>query len=256
MDLSGKIALITGAGRGIGRACALELADKGANVVLNDRPGSEYLESTCSEIRARGRICHSIQADVFSRQGCDDLIRDAVATTGGIDILVSNPAYSRMIPFLEYPPEEFERTLQATLTSGFHMTQLVARRMVDAGNGGKIIFISSVQAERPYALSCAYGPAKAGLNLLMQTIAVELAPYRINVNAIEPGWIDTPGEHVTFTDEQIKQAGQKLPLGRLGKPHEIGKAAAFLASGDADYISGSILAVDGLFRFQDCLERV
>jgi len=256
MALAGKIALVTGAGRGIGKACALELAHRGADVVINDRPGSEHLESTASEIRKMGRTCHPIQADVFSREGCAQLVRDAVAAAGRIDILVSNPAYSRMIPFLEYPPEEFERTIQATLTGGFHMAQLVARHMVDAGNRGRIIFISSVQAERPYALSCAYGPAKAGLNLLMQTIAVELASHGINVNAIEPGWIDTPGEHVTFSDKQIEKEGQKLPLGRLGRPEEIGKAAAFLASNDADYISGSVMAVDGLFRFQDCLERV
>jgi glucose 1-dehydrogenase len=256
MDLSGKTALVTGAGRGIGKACALELAQRGADLVINDRPGSESLESTASEIRSTGRTCHAIPADVFSREGCEQLVRNAITAVHQIDIFISNPAYSRMIPFLEYPPDEFERTIAATLTSGFHMAQLVARYMVDTVHGGRIIFISSVQAERPYALSCAYGPAKAGLNLLMQTIAVELAPHGINVNAIEPGWIDTPGEHVTFTEEQIEKEGQKLPLGRLGQPHEIAKAAAFLASGDADYISGSVLAVDGLFRFQDCRERV
>lgn len=256
MDLSGKIALVTGAGRGIGKACALELAQRGAEIVINDRPGSELLESTAEEIRSSGRTCHAMAADVFSREGCEKLVQDAIAAVDEIDIFISNPAYSKMIPFLEYPPEEFERTIAATLTSGFHMAQLVARHMVKADKGGRIIFMSSVQAERPYSLSCAYGPAKAGLNLLMQTIAVELAPHGINVNAIEPGWIDTPGEHVTFTDEQIEKAGRNLPLGRLGQPHEIAKAAAFLASDDAAYISGSVLAVDGLFRFQDCLERV
>jgi len=256
MDLSGKIALVTGAGRGIGKACAIELAQRGADVVINDRPGSELLEPTAAEVRSTGRACHAIEADVFSRDGCKQLVAESISAVEQIDIFVSNPAYSRMIPFLDYPPDEFERTVAATLTSGFHMSQLVARQMVEADKGGRIIFISSVQAERPYSLSCAYGPAKAGLNLLMQTIAVELAPHRINVNAIEPGWIDTPGEHITFTDEQIEKEGRKLPLGRLGQPHEIAKAAAFLASSDADYISGSILAVDGLFRFQDCLERV
>jgi glucose 1-dehydrogenase len=149
---------------------------------------------------------------------------------------------------------KFEQTIQATLTGGFHLSQLVARHMVERGSG-KIVFISSVQAERPYTVCCAYGAAKAGLNHLMRSIAVELSPHRINVNAIEPGWIDTPGERQAFTDEQISERGQRIPWGRLGQPEEIGRAATFLASSDADYISGSVLAVDGLFRYKDCVHE-
>ena len=104
----------------------------------------------------------------------------------------------------------------------------------------------------PIADCCAYGAAKAGLNHFMRSIAVELSQYRINVNAIEPGWIDTPGEHAAFSEEQIVKEGQRLPWGRLGRPSEIGKAATFLASEDADYITGSVLAVDGCFRYKDC----
>lgn len=252
MDLSGKTALVTGAGRGIGKGCALELARAGAEVVVNDRPGSPDLEQTADEIRQLGATCHASSSDVFSRAGCEQLAEAVLAEVGHIDILVSNPAFSRRSPFLEYDPEVFERTLQGTLTSGFHMSQLVARHMVERGGGGKIVFISSVMAEMPIGLSVAYGAAKAGLNHMMQTIAVELSPHRINVNAIEPGWIDTPGEHVTFSDETISEEGRKLPWGRLGLPEEIGKAAAFLCSDDADYITGSVLPVDGCFRFKDC----
>ena len=104
----------------------------------------------------------------------------------------------------------------------------------------------------PIGLCVAYGAAKAGLNHMMRTIAVELSPHRINVNAIEPGWIDTPGEHVTFSDEAIEAEGRKLPWGRLGLPEDIGKAATFLSSSEADYITGAVLPVDGLFRFKDC----
>jgi glucose 1-dehydrogenase len=171
-----------------------------------------------------------------------------------VDILISNPAYGRRKPFLEVDPQVFEQTIQATLTGGFHLSQLVARHMVERGSG-KIVFISSVQAERPYTVCCAYGAAKAGLNHLMRSIAVELSPHRINVNAIEPGWIDTPGERQAFTDEQISERGQRIPWGRLGQPEEIGRAATFLASSDADYISGSVLAVDGLFRYKDCVHE-
>ncbi len=252
MTLAGKWALITGAGRGIGKGCAMQLARQGADVVINDRPGSLDLQTTSDEIRALGRTCHAIEADVFARAGCEQLVQQVLERTARIDILISNPAYSRRGAFLDYPPEQFERTINGTLTSGFHMSQLVGRHMVARGGGGKIVFISSVQAEMPISLCAPYGAAKAGLNHLMRSIAVELAPYRINVNAIEPGWIDTPGEHVSFSDETIANEGKQLPWGRLGLPEEIGNVAAFLVSDQADYITGTVLPVDGCFRFKDC----
>lgn len=261
MKLAGKTALVTGAGRGIGKGCALELAKNGADLVINDRPGSPDLSQTAEEIRALGRRCAVVEADVFARSGCEELVETAVREMTRIDILVSNPAFSRRGFFLDYPPELFEQTIQGTLTSGYHMSQLVARHMV-AGIGdraeeiecsGKIIFISSVQAEIPSAMCFAYGAAKAGLNHMTRSIAVELSPYRINVNVIEPGWIDTPGEHTTFSNETIAEEGRKLPWKRLGGPDEIGKAAAFLASSEASYITGSVIPVDGLYRYKDCV---
>ncbi len=248
MKLAGKTGLVTGAGRGIGKGIALALAEAGADMVINDRPGSADLEQTAEEIRQRGRNCTAIEADAFSRSGCEQLADQA----GDLDILVSNPAFSRRETFLDYPPELFEQTLQGTLLAGFHISQLVARRMVERGEGGKIVFISSVQAEMPIARCVAYGAAKAGLNHMMRTIAVELSTHRINVNAIEPGWIDTPGEHETFGDERIEEEAALLPWGRLGTPADIGQAAAFLCSAEADYITGSVLAVDGGFRAKDC----
>ena len=160
LRLEGKRALVTGAGRGIGRGCALELARDGADLVINDRPGSPDLEATANDIRALGRDCQVIEADVFSREGCEEVVSEV----GSLDILVSNPAFSRRERFLDYDPEVFEKTIQGTLLSGFHMSQLLARQMVSAGQGGKIVFISSVQAEMPIGLCVAYGAAKAGLN--------------------------------------------------------------------------------------------
>jgi len=250
--LSHKTALVTGAGRGIGQGCAVELARAGANLVLNDRPNSPDLSGTADQLRRLGGQVTTIEADVFSRLGCERLIQQALHLAGAIDILVSNPAYSVRCDFLDYDPVEFERTIAGTLTSGFHMSQLVARHMVQRGRGGKIVFISSVQAELPFARCVAYGAAKLGLNHMARTIAVELATHRINVNVIEPGWIDTPGERAAFAAETIQREGAKLPWGRLGTPADIGKAAAFLASDDADYITGSVLCVDGGFRFKDC----
>ncbi len=177
----------------------------------------------------------------------------AIEIFGGIDILVSNPAYSRRGDFLDYPPETFHRVLQGTLTGGFYMSQLVANHMVERNAGGKIVFISSVHAQVPYARSVAYNAAKAGLNQMAFTIAAELARYRINVNVIEPGWIDTPGEEETFGRDAIQHAAPTLPWGRLGTPRDIGRAAIFLASDDADYITGTSLRVDGGFLLRAAL---
>jgi len=130
------------------------------------------------------------------------------------------------------------------------MSQIVSNYMVERGMGGKITFISSVQGELPAALSVAYNAAKAGVNHMMRTIAMELCQHRINVNAIAPGWIDTPGERLAFTEEQIREEGAQLPWGRVGRPEEIGKAAAFLSSSAADYITATVLPVDGGFRYR------
>ncbi|MCF6311110.1 MAG: glucose 1-dehydrogenase [Verrucomicrobiales bacterium] len=251
MKLSGKRALVTGAGQGIGKGCALELARAGADLVINDRPGSEEVEATADEIRAMGRGCQVITANIFERDECERLVSEALEALGRLDILVSNPAASRRCDFLDIKAEDFEFVINGALTSGFHISQLVARDMVKHG-GGKIVFISSVHAYMPYGLSASYNAAKAGLNHLAKTIATELTQHRINVNVIEPGWIDTPGERKAFGEERMKQEAANMPWGRLGVPEDIGKAAAFLASDDADYITGSVLRVDGGIVLKDC----
>ncbi|MBI4602308.1 MAG: SDR family oxidoreductase [Planctomycetes bacterium] len=245
MKLSGKKALVTGAARGIGRGCALELARAGADVAVNDRVRSDLAESAVAAIRALGREAFLVEGDVFSRPSCEQVAARAVQALGRIDILVSNPAYQRRAPFLQYDPEAFEKVVQGTLEAGFHMSQVVARHMVARGGGGKIVFIASIHSRIPYARSVAYNAAKSGLVGMAFTIANELLPHRINVNVIDPGWIDTPGEREHFGDKVVDEAGAKLPWGRLGRPEDIGKAAAFLASDDADYITGASLLVDG-----------
>lgn len=245
MSLLGKTALITGGGRGIGKGCALALTRRGATVVINDRPASPDLAETVAEIKDAGGAALALEADVFNRDGCASLISRSLEQVDGIDILVSNPAYSVRGAFLDYDPDTFERVLQGTLVAGFHMSQLVARHMVDRGQGGKMVFISSVHASIPLQNAIAYNAAKAGLNHMALSIARELVPHKINVNVIEPGWIDTPGEHETFGADVLAEGGQALPWGRLGAPADIGSAAAFLASAEADYITGTIMRVDG-----------
>jgi glucose 1-dehydrogenase len=245
MKLLGKKAMVTGAARGIGRGCALELARAGADVAINDRERTAQAEAVVAEIQALGRHAVLIEGDIFTPPNCECIVAKTVEALGQIDILVSNPAYSRRGDFLQYDADTFDKVLQGTLSSGFHMSQLVAKQMVAQGHGGKVVFISSVHARIPYVRSVAYNAAKSGLNHMAFTIAAELARHRINVNVIEPGWIDTPGEHEIFGSEAIRQAAPTLPWGRLGTPEDIGKAAVFLASSDADYITGAALLVDG-----------
>ena len=245
MRLDGKMALVTGSARGIGRGCALELARAGAHVAINDREKTPQAESVVAEIQAMGRNAVLIDGDVFHRPSCEAVVDRAIAALGRLDIFVSNPAYNRRADFLDYDPDAFAKVIEGTLTGGFHMSQLVARHMVARGGQGKIVFISSCHVHTPYARSVAYNAGKSGLNNMAFTIAAELYKYRINVNVIEPGWIDTPGEHESFGSEAIAKAGATLPWGRLGVPADIGKAAVFLCSDDADYITGTALAVDG-----------
>ena len=251
MSLAGKTALVTGGGRGIGKGCALALAGMGAKILVNDRPGSPDLVAALADIEAAGGQALGIEADVFTRAGCEALLGQCLHETAGIDILVSNPAYSRRDSFLAMPPEVFEQVIRGSLTSGFHISQLVARHMVERGQGGKIIFISSVHAAMPYQGAIAYNAAKAGLNHMARSIARELAAHKINVNIIEPGWIDTPGEHAEFGSDVLAEQGKLLPWGRLGRPADIGSAAAFLASSEADYITGAVLRVDGGFLHKE-----
>ncbi len=245
MKLAGKMALVTGAARGIGRGCAIELARAGADIAINDRERTPQAEAVVAEIKALGRRSVLVAGDVFQRSSCESVVERTIEAVGRIDILISNPAYSRRADFLDYDPQTFAKVIEGTLTGGFHMSQLVARHMVKRGGGGKIVFISSCHSFIPFARSIAYNAAKGGLNQMAFTIATELYPHRINVNVIEPGWIDTPGEHEAFGDEVMAKAGVALPWGRFGTPEDIGKAVTFLASNDADYITGAALRVDG-----------
>jgi glucose 1-dehydrogenase len=254
MKLVGKRALVTGAARGIGRGCAIELARAGADVAVNDRERTPQGLAVVAEIEALGRRAALVEGDVFERPSCERVVERALDALDYINILISNPAYQCREEFLSYDAETFTKVINGTLIGGFHMSQLVARHMVERGAGGKIVFISSCHVHTPYARSVAYNSAKGGLNLMAMTIAGELTPHRINVNVIEPGWIDTPGEHEAFSEEALARAGAALPWGRLGTAEDIGKAAAFLASSNADYITGAILRVDGGIWLQHARE--
>lgn len=247
VDLSGKVALITGSSLGIGRGCALEMAKAGADVVVNYRSHRGEADEVADEIAKLGRgalVCH---ADVADRPAVDRMVQAAISRFGHLDIVVANAAWSRRTPFLEIQVEDMQRVLDVCLWGVFHICQLGAREMVRQGAGGKIVIISSLHAFLPFPTALAYNTAKAGINHMGFTMAGELTKHRINVNVIEPGWTDTPGERAFFTEEFIQERSKTLPWGRLGTIEEIGKTAAFLSSGDADYITGASLRVDGGF---------
>ena len=247
IDLHNKVALITGSSRGIGRGCAIEMARCGADIVINYRTHPGEAEEVAEVVRQFGRDVITVGTDVSDRGAVEMMVQQGIDRFGKIDILVNNAAMSIRKPFLEISVAEVSRTIDVCMWGVFHCSQVVARHMVERNEGGKILIISSVHAFIPFGDSVAYNTAKAGINNMGYTMATELTQHRINVNVIEPGWTDTPGERNFATEEELQEGGKKLPWGRLGTIEDIGQAAAFLCSDAADYITGACLKVDGGF---------
>ncbi len=245
MKLEGQVAVITGGARGIGAAIALELARNGADISFCDIGPREQASETVYRIEEIGRKALFFPANAGDRQAVEQMFEETVARLGRIDILVNNAAKSVRKPLVDLEVSDVEQVWNVILWGTFHCSQLAARRMVAQGNGGNIVMISSVHAHRPFPNSTAYNGAKAAVNHMAATWAAELAPHKIRVNVIEPGWIDTPGERAFCSEEQIREEGRKLPLGRLGQPEEIARAVRFLVSDDGSYITGTVLRVDG-----------
>ena len=250
IDLTNKVALVTGASRGIGRATAVEFARAGADVTVNYRSHGDEASEVVTEIEAAGRRGMVYGADVSDREAVEAMVRATVDEFGRRDILVSNAYYAKREPFLDLTEEAMRRTLDVTLWGAFHSAQVSARQMAEQGDGGSICFVSSVLAHIPMPTSLPYNTAKAGINHMSATIAKELTEHRIRSNVIEPGWIDTPGERQYTTDEEMREGAKKVPWKRLGEPEEIARMAAYLSSDVADYITGSVFRVDGGFSLQ------
>jgi len=245
MSLSGKVALVTGAARGIGRGVALALAKAGADVCVNYRSSSSAAAEVVAAIREMGRRAHPVQADASDRHAVERMVADCAARLGPIDILVANAVTSVRQNLLETREEDLRRAIDVGIVGTFHVLQVVARQMVERKSAGSIIYISSPHARLPFKGAIDYNTAKAGGHMLALSAANELMWHGIRVNLIEPGWTDTPGERTWYPDEALYREGKKLPLGRLGSPEDIGHAAAYLASDEAAYVAGSVLTVDG-----------
>jgi len=245
----GKVALVTGASRGIGRSIALRLAAEGADVVVNYRSHPDEAEAGVAEIVALGRRALAWQADVADRDAVAALVAGAVARFGRLDIAVANAGFSVREPVLTARWENVRQVVEVNQAGVFHTCQFAVQQMaaqpLTGRSRGKILVISSILAEIAPPGNSAYNMAKAAVNHFAETLAAEMTAYRINVNILNPGWIDTPGERHYATEQELRAAGPRIPWGRLGHPDDIAAAAAFLLSDEADYITGATLRVDG-----------
>ena len=245
MNLKGRNALVTGASRGIGRGCAEELARAGANVAINYFSHREEAEEVAAVVRKAGGKALLVQGDVSNRERVEEMVAETASEFGSVDLFVSNAVYSDRQLMIEADLDGFRRTIDVGMWGAFYGLRAASLQMVKQGNGGSIVVISSPHAVIPVPTAMAYNMAKAAIDHMSRTAAIELAPHRIRVNIVHPGWIDTPGERKFFTEEQLAAGAKKLPWKRLGQPNEIGKAVAYLLSDDADYVTGSTLTIDG-----------
>jgi 3-oxoacyl-[acyl-carrier protein] reductase len=240
--LAGRIALITGASQGIGRACALELAKQGAVVALAAR-NLDKLAEVAAEIAAAGGTAHPFALDVSNEESIKECAKAVIAHCGGVNILVNNAGITRDILSLRMKRKDWEDVLTTNLTGAFLMTQAVMSQMVKS-RWGRIINITSVVGETGQAGQANYAASKAGLIGLTKSLARELASRTITVNAVAPGFIETAMTSV-LTDEQKASNALYIPLGRVGTDTEVAHAVAFLASEEAGYITGHTLDVNG-----------
>lgn len=243
--LSGKVALITGASSGIGRSSAVQLASAGADIALNYLTMPEGAEAAAEEIRKLGRRVQLYRVDVSDQHAVDAMVADAVAKLGRMDVFVSSAVFSEREPFTTADMAGFRKTIDVSMWGAYYGLRATCARMIEQKQGGSAVIVSSPHAQIAFPNCMAYNMAKAALDQMMRTAATELLPYKIRVNAVYPGWTDTPGERKFFTEEVLKTAASGLPWGRLASADEIARAVLFLAEPGSDYITGTVLHVDG-----------
>lgn len=247
MRLNGKVALVTGAGSGIGRAIAQALAREGASVAVNDLDESAAIE-TAHSIRGR---CVPAPADIGSMESHEFLVERACSEFGKLDILVNNAGIQFREPFLEAQPSNWERTVGINLKAAYFLAQQAVKRMIHGGRTGAILNIASIHDSVALRDRSIYAITKGGLRMMTRALALELAEYGVTVNAISPGAVLTNMNRETLSDTaKLEDLLLKIPLRRLGKPEDVAEAAVFLVSPEASYITGVTLYVDGGFLVQ------
>ncbi len=247
MRLQDKVALITGASSGIGRAMAARFVKEGAKVAFNYRLGGKLDAKGAQAVASSfGPNAMPVAADVSKRADVERMVQETVARFGRLDVAISNAGIEIREPFLEVTDEHWRKVLEVNLYGAFVFAQAAARQMVKQGGGGKIIFTSSVHEDIALPEYTPYCASKGALRMMMRNMAIELAPSKINVNNIAPGAIATPINQEVLDDPvALKNAIGEIPWGRFGKSEEVASVAVFLASNESDYVTGSTYFVDG-----------
>lgn len=242
-NLQGKIALVTGASRGIGRAIAFQLAKEGATVIINYSKDNEGAEKTLAEINEIGGFGKIIKADISSFEGCKKVIDEIINSFGKIDILVNNAGKSNVGLFMDASKEDIDNLMGTNLLGAMYLSKHALPHMTSKGRGN-IINISSMWGEVGASCEVIYSTTKGGINLFTKSLAKEVAAMGIRVNAIAPGVIET--EMNSFLDEKEKESlKEEIPFGRFGQSDEIGRVVAFLCKDGCDYLTGQVIRIDG-----------
>jgi len=245
ISLEGKVTLVTGAARGIGKEIAQTLAQAGAKVVVNDLT-EESCNQTSQEIQDRNGQSLIASGDVSSQSDVQSIFEKSIATFGKLDILVNNAGVIYRKPIVDLSEGEWDKTLDVNLKGAFLCSQAASRLMIKQGSGGKIINISSIMGEVALPPRSAYCASKGGIIALTRALATELAEHRITVNAVGPGWVETELTAKYFANSDVKELLiSRTPLQRFCKPSEVAMLVAYLASAYSDFITGQTLFIDG-----------
>jgi glucose 1-dehydrogenase len=244
--LTGKVAIVTGSGSGIGQSIAERLAQEGASIVVDYRDHIDQAQTTQQKIASAGGKSILVRADVTSLTDTQNLVTQAYTQLGRCDILVNNAGVEKSANFWEVTEADYDAVLNVNLKGAFFLTQAFVKRLLEAKQPGRIINISSVHEDMVFPHFSTYATSKGGMRMLMRNLAVELGPHSITVNNVAPGAIITPiNTRLLGNKSELDALLANIPLGRMGKPEEVAGLVAFLASDEAAYVTGSTYVLDG-----------